>query len=98
MTSGGCGGGGPLKANAGMVAGAEAGSSEPCGIWAASADVAHILDNLLENAIRYSPRGTRIEVQLDRNGGRPGFVIADTGPGISQEEQAHARPEAATAT
>jgi two-component system, OmpR family, sensor kinase len=58
-------------------------------IWAASADVAHILDNLLENAIRYSPRGTRIEVQLDRNGGRPGFVIADTGPGISQEEQAH---------
>ena len=28
-------------------------------IWAAPDDVAHMLDNLLENAIRYSPRGSR---------------------------------------
>ena len=58
-------------------------------VWAAPADVAHILDNLLENAIRYSPRGARIEVRLDRNSGRPGFVVADTGPGIAPEERAH---------
>ena len=58
-------------------------------IWAAQTDVAHILDNLLENAIRYSPRGARIEVELDRNGGRPGFVVSDTGPGIAAEERAH---------
>ena len=34
--------------------------------------MAHILDNLLENAIRYSPRGSRIAVELETNGGRPG--------------------------
>jgi two-component system, OmpR family, sensor kinase len=56
-------------------------------IWAAPADVAHMLDNLLENAIRYSPRGSRIDVGLDRNGGRPGFVVSDTGPGIPPEER-----------
>ncbi|HXV34231.1 MAG TPA: HAMP domain-containing sensor histidine kinase [Gaiellaceae bacterium] len=57
-------------------------------IWAAPRDVADILDNLLENAVRYSPAGSRIEVGLDRNGGRPGFVVADTGPGIPPEERA----------
>jgi two-component system, OmpR family, sensor kinase len=58
-------------------------------IWAAPGDVAHILDNLLENAIRYSPRGSRIEVELERNGGRPGFVVSDTGPGIPRQERPH---------
>lgn len=58
-------------------------------IWAAPDDVAHILDNLLENAIRYSPPGTRIEVELDRNGSRTGFVVSDTGPGIPPQERAH---------
>ena len=33
--------------------------------WAAPADVAHVLDNLIENAIRYSPSGSRIEVEVD---------------------------------
>jgi signal transduction histidine kinase len=57
-------------------------------IWAAPADLAHILDNLLENAIRYSPGGSRIEVELERNGNRAGFVVSDTGPGIPPEERA----------
>ncbi len=58
-------------------------------VWAAPVDVAHILDNLLENAIRYSPRGAQIRVELDQDGDRPGFVVADTGPGIPSEERAH---------
>ena len=58
-------------------------------IWAAPDDVAHMLDNLLENAIRYSPGGSRIDVGLDLNGGRPGFVVADTGPGIPAAEREH---------
>jgi signal transduction histidine kinase len=56
--------------------------------WAAPADVAHVLDNLIENAIRYSPPGTRISVEPVRDGGRPGFVVSDTGPGIPPEERA----------
>jgi len=58
-------------------------------VWAAPDDLAHILDNLLENAIRYSTRGARIQVGLDRNGERPAFVVSDTGPGIPPAERAH---------
>jgi two-component system, OmpR family, sensor kinase len=57
-------------------------------IWAAPGDVAHMLDNLLENAIRYSPGGARIELELETNGDRPGFVVSDTGPGIPAAERA----------
>ena len=55
--------------------------------WAAPADVAHILDNLIENAIRYSPPGFRISVELDGDRNRPGFVVSDTGPGIHAAER-----------
>ncbi len=55
--------------------------------WAAPADVAHILDNLIENAIRYSPPGTRITVELEGDANRPGFVVADTGAGIPPAER-----------
>jgi signal transduction histidine kinase len=58
-------------------------------VWAAPPDVAHILDNLLENAIRYSPEGSRIEVALEVDAGRPGFVVSDTGPGIPASERGH---------
>jgi two-component system, OmpR family, sensor kinase len=52
-------------------------------ILAAPADVAHILDNLIENAIRYSPAGAQIRVATE-----PGaFVVSDTGPGIPPAER-----------
>ena len=55
--------------------------------WAAPGDLAHILDNLIENAISYTPRGKRITVATDRVDGRPALVVADDGPGIPPEEQ-----------
>ena len=55
--------------------------------WAAPDDLAHILDNLIENAIRYTPGGTRITVAADRVDGRPALVVADDGPGIPPEER-----------
>jgi two-component system, OmpR family, sensor kinase len=63
-------------------------ADEPgCRAWAAPADVAHILDNLIENAIRYSPPGARISVEPDGDEARPGFVVSDTGPGIPPAER-----------
>ena len=44
-------------------------------ILAAPADVAHILDNLIENAIRYSPRGAQITVGTDRGGTGPALLV-----------------------
>ena len=56
-------------------------------ILAAPADVAHILDNLIENAIRYSPQGAQITVGTDRGGTGPALLVTDTGPGIPSDER-----------
>lgn len=46
-----------------------------------------ILDNLISNAIKYSPHGRSIHVSLDEEAGHALFQIRDEGPGISEEEQ-----------
>lgn len=43
--------------------------------------------NLLENACRYSPDGTAIEIRGEQMGKRTRLEIADHGPGISKEDQ-----------
>ncbi|MEA2509781.1 MAG: hypothetical protein QOG21_1863 [Actinomycetota bacterium] len=55
-------------------------------VWADPADVAHIVDNLIENAIRYCPPGTEISVSVGGAGERPLLVVADTGPGIGRDD------------
>jgi signal transduction histidine kinase len=52
-------------------------------IWAARADLDRAFDALVENAVMYSPRGSRIAVAL--RGGR--IEIEDEGPGLLEEEQ-----------
>jgi signal transduction histidine kinase len=42
--------------------------------------------NLIENAIRHSPAGTRIDVSLLTRGERHVAVVADSGPGIPAQE------------
>ncbi len=44
--------------------------------------------NLAENAVKYTPEGGRIQVDLDVNGGELVFRVADNGYGISPENQA----------
>jgi signal transduction histidine kinase len=51
-------------------------------VWAARADVAHIFDNLIENAIRYTPPGTAVTIETGRTGSSSELVVSDTGPGI----------------
>jgi hypothetical protein len=50
--------------------------------------VLQILLNLIGNAIRYSPEGSTIIVDLSRDEGFSRVAIADQGPGLSAEEQA----------
>ena len=48
-----------------------------------------ILGNLLENAIKYTPAGGSIYVNVSGGGDRVNISISDTGIGISAEDLAH---------
>lgn len=57
------------------------------GLHAAFDEVAthSIFANLLENAVKYSPAGTSIRVELSATGSLLSFAVADNGKGISDE-------------
>ncbi|MGB9834431.1 MAG: ATP-binding protein [bacterium] len=46
-----------------------------------------IVENLLSNALKFSPRRSRVAVRLWRENGYGCFSVLDQGPGISLEEQ-----------
>jgi len=58
----------------------------PSPVWANAEDLGHVLDNLLENSIRYCPAGSEITVEAGSDG-RPKLVVSDTGPGIPPEDR-----------
>jgi len=47
-----------------------------------------IMDNLISNAIKYSPPRTRVSVQVSVVDGKIYCVVEDQGPGLSNEDQA----------
>ena len=48
--------------------------------------MAIVLDNLVENALRYAPRGTDVELGWSRAGERAVLAVSDRGPGLGAEE------------
>ncbi|MDT7603579.1 MAG: hypothetical protein QOF61_1576 [Acidobacteriota bacterium] len=51
--------------------------------------IRRMLLNLLDNAIKYTPPGGRVGVEIGRDGSRYSVRIADTGSGIPAEAQPH---------
>lgn len=62
-------------------------SGDPVWVWADAADVDHILDNLLENAIRYCGPGSTVTVETKKGSGRGLSIVSDDGPGIPAYER-----------
>lgn len=48
-----------------------------------------MLDNLIGNAIKYTPPGGQINIRLRSEGGQLILQVSDTGPGISSADQSH---------
>jgi signal transduction histidine kinase len=57
-------------------------------VWTDRVVTAAVLENLFSNAVKYSPPGTRVRVQVSAD--RDGVVcsVRDEGPGLSEEDQA----------
>ena len=51
--------------------------------------IRQMIDNLVSNAIKYTPEGGTIHIQLQSEDHQIIFSVGDTGPGIPLEEQAH---------
>ena len=49
--------------------------------------VRRMLMNLLENAVRHTPDGTAVSVQLKRQNGRIDISVCDSGPGVPVDER-----------
>ena len=52
-----------------------------------TASLSMLLANLLDNALRYTPPGGRIDVAIDHDAGHAALTVADTGPGIPAGER-----------
>jgi PAS domain S-box-containing protein len=51
--------------------------------------IAQLLDNLVSNAIKFTPRGGQVEVRARGERGEIVIEVADTGTGIAKEQQEH---------
>ena len=59
----------------------------PCQAWHDAQALARVLDNLTSNALKFTPRGGRVDVRVSDSGQGPVIAIADSGPGIGEEER-----------
>jgi signal transduction histidine kinase len=67
----------------------ELGCHLPPGLAMVDGDVGLIsraLENLIDNGLRHTPEGGRVEVRVATNGSRVAVVVADTGCGIAEED------------
>lgn len=60
--------------------------NEPVTVLGDQVRLSQLLYNLIDNAIKYTQRGGRVELRLTRDGQRAVFCVKDTGVGISKED------------
>jgi two-component system OmpR family sensor kinase len=60
-------------------------AASPMTLRCVAGDLRSLLDNLIENALRYTPQGGVVDVRLLQEQGRIAVEVVDTGPGIPQD-------------
>lgn len=63
-------------------------SDEEISAYADANIVMEILDNLISNAVKYSPQGCNIYVHLTRQAANVHIAVQDEGPGLSDDDKA----------
>ena len=66
----------------GLATGSDAG---PASLRCAAGDLRSVLDNLIENALRYTPEGGVVDVRVLNEGGKLAVEVVDSGPGIPED-------------
>lgn len=61
----------------------------PCAVVTDAIIFRQALQNLIDNAIKYSPEGSTIRILVRRDDDQIDITVADEGPGISPEHRAH---------
>ena len=72
------------------LAGHEVATNLPAGLPLVRLDAVlmeQVIANLVENAVKYTPRGSHIEVAAARSAGGIAITVADDGPGIPEGEE-----------
>ncbi len=59
----------------------------PIGVVCDTVQAVRVLVNLLENALKYSPQDSPVDLDVRRAGDRVQFAVADRGPGIPEDER-----------
>lgn len=62
-------------------------STEPVRVPGDRDQLFQLLVNLLDNAVKYSPAGSRIEVELAQAGAQAWLSVSDSGPGIPEADR-----------
>jgi signal transduction histidine kinase len=62
---------------------------QPCMIEGDPHLLTRAIENLLDNALRYTPSGGSVQAECHRENGQIRFSIADTGPGIPEADLPH---------
>lgn len=75
----------PLAEAKGIDLGIEA--SEDASLPMSEADLSMLIKNLVDNAIRYTPAGGRVDMMLSSGKGQTVLCVKDTGPGIAPKER-----------
>ena len=61
----------------------------PVEVWADPGHLGTVLANLLSNALKFTPGGGTVSVEVSTDGGDAHVVVRDTGPGIAEADLPH---------